>query len=82
MEGERSIGLLIVWGTMIALFIAVLFIAFVISHKRKLYAAQVINDLLENECKKEIAEMKELYNEEIQKLKDEIASLKLNQNQP
>ena len=59
MEGEQSSETLVVLGTALIVFVVVFVVVFMISHKRKLYALQSMNDLLENECKKEINELKE-----------------------
>ena len=72
MEGEQSSETLVVLGTALIVFVVVFVVVFMISHKRKLYALQSMNDLLENECKKEINELKAKMDTELEGIKEKM----------
>lgn len=72
MEGEQSSGIIVILATSAILLIVALFVTIVVIYKRRIHAKQAVIDLLQNECKGEIAALKHT----VERLDSELKELK------
>lgn len=75
-EGQESMDILIVWGTLFMITIAVVFVIFIINIKRKLYLKEALVDLLQNKCMQKIEKVEDKFEKEIKGLQQENETLK------